>query len=82
MIIVALIILYLGFVVVGSIAFVVVGSIALVVAIIVWIGQTQTQQYSVSINTASGEEQALTSQDSQFISQVVNAINEAIVYRG
>ncbi len=71
---IGLFILYLGIYVVGA--------IVLGFAFFVWIAQTQTKGYSVSIKTASGEEQALTSPDSQFISQVVNAINEAMVYRG
>ncbi|TLU87604.1 MAG: QacE [Chlorobium sp.] len=42
----------------------------------------QKPAFSVLLNSASGEAKALTSKDGQFISHVVNALNDAIVHRG
>jgi hypothetical protein len=43
---------------------------------------TTKPEYSVLLNSASGEAKALASKDGQFIAKVVNALNEAIVHRG
>ena len=37
--------------------------------------------YAVAINSASGEIQAVVSKDGKYISSIVQAVNEAIVYR-
>ena len=42
----------------------------------------QKSEYSVLLNTASGEAKALTSKDGDFIFRVVTAMNNAIVHRG
>jgi hypothetical protein len=42
----------------------------------------QKPEYSVLLSSASGEAKALASKDGQFISNVVNALNDAIVHRG
>lgn len=39
-------------------------------------------KFSVMLSSASGEVEAYTSKDEKFISNVVNAINEAIIARG
>lgn len=39
-------------------------------------------KYSVVLSSASGEAEALTSKDSDFISRIVKALNEAIIARG
>ncbi|MHB8165501.1 MAG: DUF6232 family protein [Sulfuricella sp.] len=39
-------------------------------------------KFSVMLSSASGESSALTSKDGEFISRVVGALNDAIVYRG
>ncbi len=59
---------------------VVIGLIFIACAILWWIAQKKT--FSVLLNTASGETEALTSHDNRFISQVVDALNDAIIYRG
>ncbi len=59
---------------------VVIGLIFIACAILWWI--SQKKKFSVLLNTASGETEALTSHDRRFISRVVDALNEAIIYRG
>jgi Family of unknown function (DUF6232) len=39
-------------------------------------------EFSVLLSSASGEAKALSSKDGEFISKVVNALNDAIVHRG
>ena len=39
-------------------------------------------EFSVLLSSASGEVKALASKDGQFITSVVNALNDAIVHRG
>lgn len=41
-----------------------------------------TPEYIVYLNSASGESQALSSKDSVYIDEVINALNESIVHRG
>jgi proline racemase len=43
---------------------------------------SQKPEFSVLLSSASGEAKALTSRDGKFISDVVNALNDAIVHRG
>jgi len=39
-------------------------------------------QYSVILNTSAGENQALVSEDKNYIGQVISSLNDAIVSRG
>jgi len=39
-------------------------------------------KYSVYLNSASGESQALESEDVKYIDKVINALNQAIIHRG
>ena len=39
-------------------------------------------EFSILLSSASGQVKALSSQDGQFITKVVNALNEAIFHRG
>lgn len=39
-------------------------------------------EYSVVLNSASGESQALTSQHEKYIDMVIDALNQSIVHRG
>ncbi|MGY6129135.1 DUF6232 family protein (plasmid) [Paraburkholderia strydomiana] len=39
-------------------------------------------RYDVILNTSSGQVQAYSSPDREFVRQVVSALNEAIVFRG
>ena len=57
-----------------------IGLIFIACAILWWI--LDKKKFSVLLNTASGETEALTSHNSRFISQIVDALNEAIIYRG
>jgi hypothetical protein len=43
---------------------------------------SQKPEFSVLLTSASGEAKALTNKDGQFITRVVNALNDAIVHRG
>lgn len=43
---------------------------------------TTKDKFAVKIATNSGEQEAIISEDSEYIQQIVNAINEAIVHRG
>lgn len=58
-----------------------IGAIILVAIAIAWFILNKPK-YSVVLSSASGEAEALTSKDSDFISRIVNAINEAIISRG
>ena len=60
----------------GSIAF---GLFLLVIGIM-WL-VCQKTKYAVALNSASGEVRAITSENSEYISGIVNALNDAIVYR-
>ncbi len=52
-----------------------------IVALGVWWLSRRKPTYHVLLRTASGEAKPLNSQDANYIGQVVNALNEAIVYR-
>lgn len=39
-------------------------------------------EYSVVLNSASGESQALASQDEKYIDTIIDALNQSIVHRG
>jgi hypothetical protein len=59
---------------------VVFGSVLLAVALL-W-GFKQRPVWIVVLNSSSGEAQALTSQDKDYIGGVISALNESIVHRG
>lgn len=56
-------------------------GIALIVLAAIWWNGQKTK-YEVLLTTAGGEVKALSSQNGQFISKVIQALNEAIVARG
>jgi hypothetical protein len=58
----------------------IVGMALIALAIFTFFNNKPT--YSVILNTASGENQALTSPDREYIAQVINSLNESIVSRG
>ncbi len=58
----------------------VVGLVAVAIAVLAWIGSKA--KYSVILNTSSGENKALVSEDKPYIANVVSSLNEAIVSRG
>lgn len=59
---------------------IIVGVLLIAASIAWWVLNKAT--FTVVLSSASGEAQAYTSKDSQFITRVVNALNEAIVARG
>lgn len=56
-------------------------GVLMVVLAIFWVKKL-TPEYSVYLNSASGESQALSSKDKLYIDKVINALNESIVHRG
>jgi len=54
--------------------------IVLAAAVAWWV--MQKKKYAVLLNSASGDQEALSSTDSSFIDKVVTALNDAIVHRG
>ena len=56
-------------------------GILLIIAGIAWFILNKPT-FVVVLSSASGEQEALSSKDEEFISRVVNALNEAIVARG
>lgn len=54
--------------------------VAIAIAVLAWIGSKA--KYSVILNTSSGENQALVSEDKAYIANVIASLNEAIVSRG
>jgi hypothetical protein len=56
------------------------GALLLVLSIMLWF--TQRAEYIILLSTSSGEVQALKSQDREYISAVVQALNDCIVARG
>lgn len=58
-----------------------VGGLLLAAGAVAW-WFLQKPEFSVLLSSASGETKALASQDGDFISKVVNALNDAIVHRG
>jgi hypothetical protein len=57
-----------------------VGLVVIGAAVAWWF--SQKPEFSVLLSSASGEVKALASQDGDFISKVVGALNDAIVHRG
>ena len=47
-----------------------------------WALSRQKATHSVYLSSASGEVQALSDQDEDYISSVINALNDALVHRG
>ncbi|NAT78172.1 QacE [Dickeya dadantii] len=64
----------------GTLLFKSIGVIIFIIAI-AWFKSIRPN-YIVFLNSASGESQALSSQDGKYINDVINALNEAIVHRG
>lgn len=56
------------------------GLLLLMLAGVLW--ATQKQEHVILLSTSSGEVQALRSQDREFISAVVQALNDCIIARG
>lgn len=56
------------------------GVVLVVVGIIVF--RKMKAEYSVYLNSSSGESQALKSKDVSYIDQVIDALNKSIVHRG
>lgn len=54
----------------------------ILIAIAIFWGIKQKADWIVVLSSASGETQALTSQDRHYIDGVINALNESIVHRG
>lgn len=64
----------------GSKWAVIAGIIIIAIAILAW--NSNKKKYSVILNTSSGENQALISEDKSYIAKVISSLNEAIVSRG
>jgi hypothetical protein len=64
----------------GSGGAIIVGLLCIAGAAAWWFAQKP--EFSVLLSSASGEAKALTSENGQFITNVVNALNDAIVHRG
>jgi len=58
----------------------IIGIILLILAVLCWI--LSKPEYQVRLSTASGEATALRSKDQNWISKVVNSVNDAIIHRG
>ncbi|ELT0934753.1 DUF6232 family protein [Enterobacter roggenkampii] len=56
-------------------------GVVIVVVAIAWFKAIKPD-YIVYLNSSSGESQALTSQDKQYIDDVINSLNNAIIHRG
>ena len=56
------------------------GLLPLAIAALIWAGMKA--KYFVSLHTAGGESKALVDTRKDYISEIVNAINTAIVHRG
>lgn len=56
-------------------------GVGLFLLAVVWFRSIKPE-YIVVLNSASGESQALSSQDVKYINDVINALNEAIIHRG
>jgi hypothetical protein len=48
----------------------------------VWLFMQQKDTHAVFLSSSSGEVEALSNQDEEYIGGVVSALNEALVYRG
>jgi hypothetical protein len=57
-----------------------IGLLGIIGGVLWWM--SQKPEFSIVLSSASGQVQAYTSQDSDFISRIVGAVNEAIIARG
>lgn len=55
-------------------------GVAIALAALIWL-LNMKNNYAVRISTNAGESNSLTSADKAYVQQIVNAFNEAIVYR-
>jgi hypothetical protein len=69
--------------VIGLLAFIFKWYIAVIIlaAAVAWF-ISQKKKYSVQLSSASGDNEALTSTNEEYIDKVVAALNDAIVHRG
>lgn len=77
----------LGLILAGLVLFFVLDGVAKIVGLAVgglgvWLLMQQKSTHAVVLNSASGEAQALTSQDEPYIGRVVAALNDALIHRG
>ncbi|RAU32565.1 DUF6232 family protein [Enterobacter sp. ECC-175] len=56
-------------------------GVVMVIAAIAWFKAIKPE-YIVYLNSSSGESQALSSTDKQYIDDVINSLNNAIIHRG
>ena len=56
------------------------GAVMVIAAVLWWILHKPT--FTVILSSASGDQEALTSKDGEYIQKVINALNEAIIHRG
>lgn len=56
-------------------------GIFLIIIAVIWFRSKKTT-YIVLLNSSSGETQALSSTNKNYIDEVINALNQAIIYRG
>ena len=73
-----------GLILLGSAARSIVGAVfgAVLVALGIWWMRSIKNNYHVRLMTASGEKDAMSSPNAEYIGNVVKAINQAIVHRG
>jgi len=64
----------------GTAGGVVIALVLIIGAVLWW--RSQRPLYTVVLSSASGEAQALSSQDGQYIASVIDALNHSIVHRG
>ncbi len=70
----------LGSLVGGEASSLIIGLIIIGLAILWWI--KQKPELTVVLNSSSGEAQALTSKDVDYINKIIEALNNSIVHRG
>lgn len=56
-------------------------GVAIALVALIWL-LSMKNNYAVRISTNAGESNSLTSADKAYVQQIVNAVNEAIIYRG
>ncbi|MEG3128141.1 DUF6232 family protein [Pantoea cypripedii] len=57
-----------------------IGGVLIVLGVVIF--KKLKPEFSVYLNSSSGESQALQSKDKEYIDKVINALNESIVHRG
>lgn len=60
--------------------FLVFGAILLVFSLAMWFKEKEV--FTIILHTSSGEQEALTDEDSGFVERVQKALNDAIIFRG